>query len=217
MENQTDIELFLKKLTDPQNHENLYKFLSDLLLSKGENCYFFQNNVQQLLITLGGEGICISVIHPAKENPDMAIYISINKFIVQHDGSSLYNSIDFLKRETAHYNISVGTFNLTRTAGNLVNLAAARNEIIILNAGETLEEIKWTGQYRNFQTIFSNEYLKFSYRRLIQRIVNILPKNNEQILKEKIIEQLEKLINLAELRIANPKMNMLTSRNAFNY
>jgi uncharacterized protein YlzI (FlbEa/FlbD family) len=217
MKNQTDIELFLKKLTNPQNHEGLYKFLSDLLLSKGENYYFFQDNVQQLLIALEGKGVCISAIHPLEENPDGAIYISINKFIVQHDGSSLYNSIDLFKKETTYYDISVGTFNLTLTAGNPVNLAAVRSEVIILNAGETPEKIKRTGQYRDAQIIFRNEYSKFSYRWLIQRIVNILPKNNEQILKEKIIERLENLINLAEFRMANPEMNTLTSRNAFNY
>ncbi len=209
MKGQTDTKPFLEKLSEkvsPQNHGNLYDCLLRSWLFSAGNCYFFHSKTtEELLMALGGEGVCISIIRPIVENSNMAISISINKTIIQ--------------KEVIDYSVSVGGFNLTKTAGNPVNLAAVRGEIIILDteAGETPEKIKMTGQYRNYKEMFSNEYRKTSHCRPVQWLVNLLPKNAEQLLKEKIIKRIDDIISLAESRISNPPLNRLQSLDAFNY
>ncbi|MDO8442924.1 MAG: hypothetical protein Q7S81_01545 [bacterium] len=208
MKGQTGDESFVEKLSEkvsPQNHENLYAFLLNSWLSSGEDCYFFHSkNTEMLLMALGGEGVCISIIRPI-ENSDMAISISINKIITQ--------------KETVDYSVSVGRFNLTKTAGDPVNLAAVRGEIIILDAeaGETQEKIKMTGQYRNYKEMYRNEYEKTSHCRPIQWFASLFSKSNEQILKEKIVKRIDDIISLAEFQISDPLLNRLQSRDASDY
>ena len=155
-------------------------------------------------MVLGGEGVCISIIRPI-ENSDLAISISIHKIITQ--------------QEAIDYSVFVGRFNLTKTAGDPVNLAAVRGEIILLDAeaGETPEKIRMTGQYRNYKEMYRNEYRKTSHCRPVQWFINLLPKNAEQLLKEKIIKRIDDIINLAEFQISDPMLNKIHSRNASNY
>lgn len=208
MKGQTDTKLFIEKLSEkvsPQNHENLYAFLLNSWLFNGEDCYFFHSkDGERLLTILGGEGVCISIIHPIK-NSDLAISISIQKTIAQ--------------KEITDYSISVGRFNLTKTAGDPINLAAIRGEIVILDieAGETPEKIKMTGQYRNYKEMYRNEYRKTSHCRPVQWLINLFSKSNERILKEKIIGQIDEIISLTEFRISTPPLNKFQSRDAFNY
>lgn len=208
MKDQTDTELLVEKLSEkvsPQNHENLCTFLLNSWLFSGEDCYFFHSKDTEIILTvLGGEGVCISIIRPI-ENSDLAISISIHKIISQ--------------KEAIDYSISVGRFNLTKTAGDPVNLAAVRGEIILIDAeaGETPEKIKMTGQYRNHKEMYRNEYKKTSHCRPVQWFVNLLPKSAEQLLKEKIIERLDEIISLAESRISDPPLNKIRSRNTYNY
>ena len=208
MKDQTDAELFVENLSEkisPQNHENLYAFLLNSWLFSGENCYFFHSkDTEILLMILSGEGVCISIIRPI-ENSDLAISISINKIITQ--------------KEAIDYSVFVGRLKLTKTAGDQVNLATVRGEIIILDAeaGETPEKIRMTGQYRNYKEMYRNEYRKTSHCRPVQWFINLLPKNAEQLLKEKIIKRIDDIINLAEFQISDPMLNKIHSRNASNY
>lgn len=223
MKNQSDAELFLEKLSEqvsPQNHKNLYDFLfSDNWIATGKNCYFFQAMAgQKMQAIFFMNGACVSLIHPI-ENSDLAIYININKTVFYPNDSIYGNDDSIFTKKIESYSISVGKFNLTKTADDPINLAAVRGEIVILNteAGETPEQIKRTGQYRQYKVMYENGYKKSWHYRPIQWLVDLMPKSDEQILQEKIIDRLEEIIRLAEFYITNPEFNRLTSRKAFNY
>ncbi len=149
MDTQNQIHQYLDKLTrDFQPHGDAQA--SHFLRHLGENIlkdldvYCFRCKSGELFRKFGADGVSLSMIHPL---PNSNHAISIGLIRTNDNGRVIYN-------------ISVGTFNIVKTAGDPVDLSAIRMEKILLDftAGETSEFIRWHGMYREYRNLFQKTY-----------------------------------------------------------
>ncbi len=117
------------------------------------------------------------------------------------------------------YDITARTFDLTKTAGDPVDLMAVRNEKLKLDIlkGETAHSVLWSGQYRDNMRLFERRYVKKLRLSLKDRYdAFFVPKEKRQVI-EQILYDLERLEQGMRWIIDNPMLNRLRSREAFNY
>lgn len=208
MDTQNQIHQYLNKLTrdfHPHGDSQINHFLEHL----GENilkdldvyCFFCKSG--ELLKKFGANGVSLSMIHPLP-NSNRAMNIGL----IRTSGGDCNT-----------YNISVGTFNLIKTAGDPVDLSAVRMEKIILDvvAGETLEFIRWHGMYREYRNIFQKSYTEKTGSGLWKFLTDFLPETKTQRAARKILHDLKNLENILLWLIDNPQLNGFRHHQAFNY
>lgn len=208
MDTQKQIHQYLEKITrdfQPDVDYRIHHFFRHLggNILKDLDVYCFRCKSGDLFNKLNAEGVSLSLIHPLPDS-DRAVCISLIR--TSENGRNIYD-------------ISVGTFNLTKTAGNPVDLSAVRMEKVILDAvaGETPEYIKWHGMYRDYRNVFNKTYVEETGDGLWKFFKDIFPKYKKREVSEQIIRDLKNLENEMLWLIANPELNGFRSRQAFNH
>ncbi|MBU6142234.1 hypothetical protein KGO95_03950 [Patescibacteria group bacterium] len=208
MEQKNSIVQLLERLSEEFREDpdyQVYHFLNRLGATtlKGLDIYCFREPSADMFRAFHVSGSSYTLIHPFSRSP-RALSLSL---ISTHGND-----------HTA-YLISVGTFDLMKTAGDPVDLAAVRFEKIILDpvAGETQDSIRKYGAYRNFTQLFSRRYIKKLRPGITEWWQNFfLPKEKRMALCQ-ILYDLERLEQTMSWFVENPRLNRLRSRDAFNY
>ncbi|GEM_PF-4433691 len=208
MDTQKQIHQYLEQLTrdfKPDPDYRVQHFLKRLGLDtlNGLDAYCFRSESENMIIRLGFSGTSLSLIHPLP-NSKRALCIGL----IRVNGE-----------DRISYNISAGTFDISRTAGDPIDLAAVRMEKVIIDicAGETPEHIRMHGMYRDYQGIFQNSYVKKIRIKILDELIGFFPKSEKQKKEADIIHDLRNLETMMLWLIENPPLNRLRSREAFNY
>ncbi len=208
MEHTPSVAQYLETLSEGFQEDidyRIFHFLQRISTSTFKNLdvYCFRDSSEVFFRIFHVSGSVFSLIHPL---PHSSRALSLSLVCTYADG------------ETG-YSLSAGTFDLTKTAGDPVDLAAIRGEKIILDitAGETPESIRMHGAYRDYVPLFTKRYLKRSRSGLPEWWRDLfLPKKKKAALRQ-IVHDLANLDRLMRRLIANPSLNRLRSRTAFNY
>ena len=226
MDKSSSILKYLEKLSENYDEKSsrkcdpnlIHKFLSGVAdtIFKGADTYCFKvrNSVSALL---GSEKLGIqflSAVHPIA-GTDRAICISIMRWTEQTENEQLFGI------QRIVYRIDVMEFNLTKTAGDPVDLAALRGEKIILNIldGETPEQIRQNRTFRERKKIIEKKFSKTIYpiSALHSLIKLFRGYSHRNTLEDLITFELERLSTGIQWFIDNPEINHFRTRRAINH
>lgn len=209
MDAQPQIRQYLDKLTrdfQPDTDEQILYFLRNFGNSAlyGLDVYCFHYKSGIFLAPVDDQKIIsLTLIRPLPDSGN-ALCVSYNYASCENEDS---------------LNIRLGTFDLTATAGNPVDLAAVRIEKVIRNRseGDTPGKIKWFGAYRRYKKIFDVTYKEKKCQGIVRLLKNIFPRSGRRKNREEIVSSLKNLESTILWLIENPQLNRFRHLEAFNY
>ena len=209
MDTQNQIHQHLKKNTldfEPDADDQICRFIQNLnkaIILNGLDAYCFSCSSGSFFKLFNAEGVSLSLIHPLPFSK-MALCLSLVRVTSQSQNA---------------FKVKAGVFNITRTAGDPIDLSAVRMEKVILDveAGETPDWIRRHGMYRNYRKFFEKTFTEKRKSGFLKFLNRFFPKSKNRKITEQIIFDLKNLEVLILQHIENPDSNKIHSRHAFNY